>query len=56
MFSKSLSKDSHRVQKLGQSILGRPISYPEHQFKDVTEKTLSMKVEDARKKLLNREK
>ncbi|MGL4348788.1 MAG: hypothetical protein ACRCSV_04975 [Chlamydiales bacterium] len=53
MFSKNLSKDSDRVQKLGQSILGRPASYPEHQFKDVTEKTLSMKIEDARKKLLN---
>lgn len=52
MFSKNSSKGSDRVQKLGQSILNRPTSYPQHQFKDVTEKTLSMKIEDARKKFL----
>lgn len=53
MFSKNLSKDSDRVQKLGQSILNRAISYPQHQFKDITEKTSSIKVEDAEKKLFN---
>lgn len=55
MFSKNSSKNSDRVQKLGQSILGRIISYPQHQFKDVTEKTSSVKIEAARKKILNRE-
>lgn len=50
MFSKNSSKDSDRVQKLGQSILGRATSYPQHQFKDVTEKTSSLKIEAARKK------
>lgn len=53
MFSKSSSKDSDRVQKLGQSILSQATSYPQHQFKGVTEKTSSMKIEDTRKKLLN---
>lgn len=56
MFSKNSSKDSERVQRLGQSILNRPTSYPQHQFKDVTEKTLSMKIENARKKILNTDK
>lgn len=56
MFSKNLSKDSDKVQKLGQSILGRTISYPQHQFKNVTEKTSSIKIEDTRKKLLKTDK